>query len=185
MNKPKNRTELGGVLGEKVTLEKVNNRVVVTNRPKRILKPVTEKQEAIRQRFLEAVQYSKEELAKEDGRQMYEAAVPEKGRTARMVAMTDYLSVPKVRDLNTSEYLGGIGDLIVVRATDDFMVTGVKIVIKDSDGNVLEKGEAEPTGKINYWQYAATVSNPSLKGTKIQVTAFDRPGNKGFREVTL
>lgn len=185
MKKAKNKTDIGGVLGNKVTLEKVNNRVVVTNRPKRPLGPATEKQEAVQQRFLEAVQYAKQQLAEKDSRELYEAGVPEKGNSARILAMTDYLSIPKVREIDTTEYSGNEGDTILIRATDKFMVTGVKVIVKDKSGKVIEAGEADPEGKINYWKYSATVSNTSLRGTTIQVIAYDRPGNKGYGEVTL
>lgn len=185
MKKPKNRTEIGGVLGEKVTLQKVNNRVVVTNRPQRVIKPATEKQEAVQQRFLEAVQYSKQQMENVDSRELYEAAVPEKGKSARQLAMIDYLTIPKVREIDTSTYQGNVGDMILIRATDDFMVVSVNVTVKDKSGKVIETGEAEPEGKINKWKYAATVSNPSLKGTSIQVIAYDHPGNRGIREVAL
>ena len=145
----------------------------------------SEKQEIVQQRFLEAVQYSKQQMADEESREMHESAVPDKGRSARLVAMTDYLSVPKLRDIDTSGYLGNVGNTIQIWATDDFMVTGVKVTVKDKSGKVIEAGEAEPDGKVNIWKYKATVSNPSLKGTTIQATAFDRPGNKGSLEVTL
>lgn len=185
MKKNQKRTELSGMLGESVTVRKVNNRVVVTNRPPRPRMQETNKQEATKQRFREAVQYSKQQLTDDTSRALYEAAVPEKGGSARTLAVADYLNAPKVREIDPSEYQGMPGDVIAVKATDDFMVTAVTVQLKDKYGKLLEKGEATPDTRINYWLYTASTTNPSRQGTTIRVTAVDRPGNRTVEEMRL
>ncbi len=185
MSTTKSPTELSGLFGEELTVRKLKHRIVIKNRPRLKPGPPSEKQEAVVQRFLEGAQYAKRELANPESRAMYEAGITPQKSSAHMVAMTDYLTPPKVHEIDAENYLGSIGDTIMVRATDDFMVTGVKIAILNSEGTVLEKGEAEPDALLNYWKYTAKVANPELTGTRIQVTAFDRPGHKGKKEVTL
>jgi len=73
-----------------------------------------------------------------------------------------------------------------VKATDDFMVTKVKIVITNAAGAIIEQGEAaQDANKSDQWEYKATIANSPLAGTKILAVAYDRPGNKGTGEVVL
>jgi hypothetical protein len=185
MSTVKSQTELSGLLGEKVSVRKVNGRIVVTNRPNRKLGPPSGKQEAVQQKFLEAVNYAKQQLQQEESRSLYEAGITARKKSALIVAITDYLNAPRVDLIETGEYQGNIGDKIQVKAVDDFKVAAVKIVITDSDGNILEKGEAEADLKLYHWNYVAKVANPSVAGTRITATAFDRPGNKGQLEKAL
>lgn len=179
-------TDLGGVLGDRVTLEKVRNKALVTYRPKRKPGPATPKQEEVRDRFLEAAQYAKHQTMDPEGKAFYQKGVSSKMKSAYTVALTDYLSTPTVKSITTKEYQGKAGDLITVWAKDDFVVTRVSVMIKDRKGNLLEQGDAEPdTINPHIWTYTAKTANPSLAGSTIQAIAFDRPGNEGVMEVTV
>jgi hypothetical protein len=71
-----------------------------------------------------------------------------------------------------------------VKATDDFMVTKVKVIITNATGAIIEEGEALPDAmKSNQWEYKATAANPTLVGTKILAVAYNRPGNTGSAQV--
>lgn len=180
------QTELSGLLGENVSVRKVRGRVVVTNHRPRPNTKVSPARAAVLAKFREAVQYATQQIELDASRELYQKGVNSRLRSAYSVAMSDYLAEPKVHFIETMDYRGNIGDTIAVKATDDFMVTGVKLVITASDGSVIEEGEAGPdVQKINIWSYQATVANPSLPGTTIKAVAFDRPGNKASLEVTL
>jgi hypothetical protein len=59
-------------------------------------------------------------------------------------------------------------------------------VVIVSAGVVIDAGEAIQDPDANtLWQYTATKTIPSVKGTVVQVTAFDLPGNKCEREKVL
>ena len=187
MSKIKNNPVLqnvSGMLGDTVVFRKVRGKMQMANRPASGRKP-SEKQEAVKLRFQEATQYARQQLAQEESRALYESGITGQKHTAHVVAVTDYLNAPRVHFIETADYLGNVGDTILVKATDDFMVTGVKIVITGSDGIVLEKGDAGPDGKVNLWKYVATAANTSVEGTKIRAIAFDRPGNKTTMEQVL
>lgn len=173
------------MFGDNVSVRKLKRRFSVKNYAKRDGAPKSAKEEAHRQKFLEGVQYAKQQTSIEESRLLYETGITAKKRTVHLVAMTDYLTPPRVHEVDAENYQGNIGDTIMIRATDDFMVTGVKIVIRSSDGKVLEKGNASPDEKLNHWKYLATIANPSVEGTTIQATAFDRPGNKTTLEKVL
>ena len=63
----------------------------------------------------------------------------------------------------------------------------MKITITDVNGTVIEQGDAtvDRIVLVDRWEFKATTANPSLTGTKITATAFDRPGNRGMAEVVL
>ncbi len=179
-----NQTDLSGVLGNRVALQKVSNRVLATNRPRRRFGPPTEKQVKVQDRFLEAAHYAKLQMADPDATTYYQQGVSDQLKSAYQVALTDYLKKPKVESIDTTNYQGTVGDTIEVFAKAGFMVTGVKVFIRDRKGNLIEKGDAV-SGHLHYWNYVATVENSSLSGTTIQAIAYSRPGNKGTMEVTL
>ena len=179
-------TDLGGVLGDRVTLQKVGSKALVTYKPIRKPGPATAKQEEARDRFLEATQYAKHQTNDPEGKAFYQKGVSSKMTSAYVVALADYLSTPKVKSITTKEYQGKAGDLITVWAKDDFVVTRVSVMIKDRKGNLLEQGDATPdTSNPHTWKYTAKTANPSLAGSIVQAIAFDRPGNEGMLEVTL
>ena len=186
MSTKRKQPELSGLLGESVSVRKVRGRVVITNHRPRPNTEMTPGQTAVLEKFREAVQYAKQQMALPASRELYQTGVTAKLRSAHIVAMGDYLAAPKVHFIETMDYRGNVGDTIAVKATDDFMVTGVKVVITASDGSIIEEGEAGPDQlKINIWSYQATVANPSLPGTTIKAVAFDRPGNKDELAVTM
>jgi hypothetical protein len=176
----KSKGSVSGVLGEKVTLRNVNGKVVLSNPRLRRSNP------GASERFREAAQYARHQVSLPDSSALYQTGVTDKLPSAFRVAMTDYLSAPKVKSIDTSGYRGRVGDTIVVKAVDDFMVTKVSILIADANGATIEEGEAGPDATmVNLWNYKATAANPMLAGTVIRVIAADRPGNQTTAEKTL
>jgi len=186
MSTSSNETDISGMLGESVSVRKVGSRVVVKNRPpKKVGKP-SEKQETAQEKFQDAAQYARQQVAVPESKALYTTGLTTKKRTPYIVAMTDYLSAPKVRSIDPINYRGTVGDAIVVNAKDDFMVTKVKITITSAAGVLVEEGDAGPdTTKSNQWAYKATAANPTLTGTTIKAVAYDRPGNTGTAQVVL
>ena len=74
---------------------------------------------------------------------MYSAGIRSTHESPYTVALKDFLNPPKVNAIGTAEYRGAKGDPIIVNATDDFKVTRVKITIKDSNGVIIEQGDAD------------------------------------------
>ncbi len=116
----------------------------------------------------------------------------EKRKTTRMfsaylVAVSDSMNPPTVHYIKAEQYRGAIGDTITIKATDDLKVTRVLVMINDANGKVIERGDATRMyhNKPQIFKYIATVTNETLKGTVITVSAFDLPGNKGTGEVVL
>lgn len=93
------------------------------------------------------------------------------------------LNAPKIEKIDLTSYTGQIGDTIKIRVMDDFAVTSVKVIIENSDGSLVEQGNATLQG-ID-WVYTATATNPDLNGDKIIIQATDTPANLSEKTQTL
>ncbi|MBL7737492.1 MAG: hypothetical protein JNL51_18680 [Chitinophagaceae bacterium] len=101
------------------------------------------------------------------------------------MALRDAIKAPVVHSIDASGYAGLPGNKIVVRATDDFKVTRVKVSIRTAAGDLLEEGNAImlPTGLD--WAYTTTSILDQFSGAGIKATAFDLPLNEDSLEITL
>lgn len=143
MSKLFDQTNLGGVLGESVTIRKLSNRVVVTNRPVRKRGEPSEKTAEYQKKFREATQYANMQMEREESRALYTRGADKQRRISPfIVALRDYIKPPEVTSIDTSDFYGRAGDVILVKATDDFMVTKVKVTIRNKAGELIEEGEA-------------------------------------------
>ena len=100
------------------------------------------------------------------------------------MAMTDYLRPPQITHVDHSAYSGDAsGEKIFIEAADAFKITTMKVKITAANSSTLEEGNASMVnGK---WEYTTTATNTTLTGSKITLTATDRPGNTTTKEITL
>lgn len=187
MPKVENNNLLHGVsgkLGNNVVYRQTARGVVMANKPKKA-KSSTEEQVAVRNRFTYAAYYAREQM-KRDAGAMYQAAVSARLNSGYAVAMSDYLSVPRIDSIDADGYRGTAGDVIKVRAWDDFKVEGVTVVIESESGEELERGEATFSTDVKPdWLYTVRTPNPQRAGTTVTAIARDIPGNATSRTLTL
>ncbi len=184
--KIKNQSDLSGVFGESVSFRKVNGKVVAINRPKRKLSSPTPAQEDVQRQFLSGSKYAKLMLADPEQSKKYAAGITDKKTSVYAVALNDFLIAPVVQGIDAIDYTGAAGDLLTIKAIDDFMVTRVKVSISDASGALIEVGEASRKSlSENTWEYKTSVAIAPLAGTKITATAFDQPGNRASLDKTL
>lgn len=174
-----------GMLGKVVVYREVRGKVIMANRPKKSA-TLSEHQEASKSRFLKAVQYARKQLATEQTKAEYATGITLSKHSAYLVAVTDYLTSPQVNVIDASLYKGIAGNTITVRATDDFKVAKVEVMIIGSNGTLIEQGQAvlQPD-TFDEWIYTITNANAALTGTKIIASATDKPGNTGTLELTM
>jgi hypothetical protein len=135
-------------------------------------------QEESNDRFSEATRYAVHQMKNPVSKAAYKTGITANKRTAYLVALTDYMSAPKIIYINTEKYSGNAGDVILVKATDDFKVVSVSVSILVS-GKILERGHASPyPRKPKLWRYVVTASNINLPATTVCAKAEDKPGNK-------
>ncbi len=174
---------LSGKVGDIIVFSQRNGKTIVSRSPKR-KSEMTDKQKEHLEKFQKAVIYAKAALQNPTTKQMYDkAAAKKKGVNSYNIAVADLMNAPKIEQIDLSAYAGQIGDVIKVKAYDDFAVKEVTIEIQNADGALVEKGNAVDNGLE--WVYTATVNNPNLLGDKIIVRATDNPNNLTIKEEVL
>ena len=175
-----------GALGKNVVFKQYTKRgiVIAANYPKK-RKSDSDKQIAQQGVFKYAIQYAKNATAHPQVSVIYAKGVDAVRTSVNAVAMKDVLTPPEVREVNLLTYSGAPGELIRVRAWDDFKVMSVSIAIAKADGTIIEEGQALPRGKKGLWRMATTVRNDSVPGTVFTVIATDMAGNKAKRTVRI
>jgi hypothetical protein len=175
-----------GQLGKELVFRIWDGKTVVAKAPGRRKGDPTPKQVQLQETFLMGSRYAK---AVSDGvdpglAEAYSAVLrPRQNLYSR--ALEDFMSAPKVVSIDTRAYNGGEGDKIVIRAKDDFRVTGVRVEIYAADGSLLEQGDAVADIYGLDWAYQATEDNSPLADTVIRAIATDVPGNEGMLEAVL
>ena len=145
---------------------------------------LSDKQKAVREKFVKAALYAKKALADPEISVLYDLRAGG-GITAFNLALADYFKAPFFGEAITTGYDGTPGSKIDLAVTDDTKVTSVEVTITAVDGSLVEKGIAVQQEDGPQWIYTATVANAVVAGSKISVVAKDIPGNKAFMEITL
>lgn len=175
---------VSGMIGNNFVIRQMKDRIIIANKPcKR--KRTSEKQLQQNTRFRYANEYAKRAMAVPALKALYAKGIGGTKRTAHQVAVGDFLKAPVVHEIEVKDYTGVPGELIRVRATDDFRVASVSITITAADGRVIEKGVATPRGKRGLWRMSTSVRNPDARGTVIEVVAKDYAGNETVRVVVV
>jgi len=173
-----------GIFGNQVLLKNRGGRSVMTIPPYRTSKEPTPGQIAVRKRFFDAVSYARTVLQDPEMLAAYTAKA-EKGTSAYIVALTDFLRPPWIDQIDTSAYEGKVGDVILVEAGDDFGLEKVRVHIFDSNGITIEKGEGVLIPRLNRYVFTATVDVSDLSGVRVMASVFDFPGHTAESSITL
>jgi hypothetical protein len=137
----------------------------------------------VQDRFKASVDYAKVAIKDPAVKQMYGERA-QRNQSAFNVAFKDANNAPKVLAILLDGYAGVPGNVIVVRAFDDFKVISVKVSIHDANDTLIEEGAAV-LNIAGLWTYAVTQNNPNVIGSKIKAVALDIPGNEGSLEVIV
>jgi hypothetical protein len=174
---------LRGKIGDLLIFRQLHGQTVISKVPQPG-KKASEKQLAHRQRFQRAVVYSTIACADPELSAAYKAAAG-KTQSARNIAIADMLHAPDITGIDLSNYHGQPGDVITIDVTDDFAVKEVKVIITNSDGSLVEEGNAQSDASGFRWTYIATQTNAGLEGDRIEIMASDIPGNITRESQTL
>lgn len=172
-----------GRFGKKLVYRQRGEKTIIARRPAKT-KSTTAKQQAIKERFYEAVLYAKAVINDPIQKAVYQ----EKStlhKSAYNVALADFCKAPEIRKYNLTTYIGLPGDQIIVRVVDDFKVVQVTVAIKCNKGTIIESGPAVQSGNGLDWIYTVTAVNATIAGTTVIFAASDIPGNETVQEVVL
>lgn len=173
---------LRGMLGNSVVYKNWYGRTLIANRPKK-RRVISEKQVDTINNFKGASRHAKSLMLRPEKKAIYERGINERQRSAYAVALKDILNKPTIDEIDVKDYHGRAGDLIRVRAFDDFMVASVTITISTTQGKVVEVGQAHPRGKRGLWRFITTTGVPEAKGLLLAVEVKDHGGNWVRQEI--
>ena len=173
-----------GKFGKQLVFRNRDEMSIIAKPPKKSLKPAADSQLAVRRKFKMASRWAKKALLDPDTLAAYKAMASGM-KTPYVLAVTNYLRPPEIREIIVSEYSGEVGDKINVVAFDDFDVTGVKVKITDASGTLIEQGPCQEDLSADCWVYTATEAVTSLSGVVIRAEATDIPCHTGSLEITL
>jgi hypothetical protein len=185
MAESKNNVVTHGLSGkiDLLVFRQKNGKTLVAKAPKeRTI--ITAAQQQVQEKFQQAVIYAKTALSDAAIKADYNQKTGN-GLSAYNIAIADYFNAPNIQEIDVSVYTGQIGSKIIIKVTDDFKVSSVHVQISNSDGSLVEEGEAVQDANGISWIFTATQANASLIGDKIMITAFDMPGNDAIQEKTL
>jgi hypothetical protein len=154
---------LHGKVGDLVFREMPDGSIVVSSAPKKKRKS-SKRQKAYRNgTFKDRTQWAK--WAQHEYPVYAQLAAERPMITAYNLAIKDIAHPPVIHEVLRKE------GRILVHASDEIIVAGVKVTICDEQGKLLEVGDAVYL-EGDMWEYAA-----KLEGKRIVVQAFDIPGN--------
>ena len=156
--------ELRGEIDGLIFRQMPDGSIVVSRAPKRKKRKATRKQKEYRQgTFTDRSQWAK--WAQHEYPIYAELAERRPMITAYNLAMSDIAHPPVIHRIQRK------GRHILVNASDEIKVAGVRVTVHDEKGKLLEAGDAKQVKK-DWWEYT-----PKAAG-KISASAWDLPGNK-------
>ena len=154
-------TGLSGKFGNIVFRQMKDGTTVVAAAPDFTDRVFSEAQLATQSRFQQASAYARA-AARENP--LYAQLAAGTSKTAYNVALSDWYHSPVIQQVTVQE------GRIHVEATDNVLVSNVRLSISDEQGRTLEQGEAARISE-NLWEYKTAAVGDVL------VEAFDLAGN--------
>ena len=173
-----------GKFGRQIVFSQRAGKTIMSKPPLRTAPPTT-KQKEQQTKYARAAAYAKNALLDPTLKEAYTTEAKKRQDVSPYnMAMTDYLRPPQITNVDHSAYTGDAsGEKIFIEAADAFKITTLKVKITAANNSTLEEGNASMVnGK---WEYTTTATNTTLTGSKITLTATDRPGNTTTKEITL
>lgn len=167
-----------GKVGNLVVFKNYYGQTVIAKARRKQKNPTsTRMQQLFKERFKEGVIYAKGVLQDPVLTGFYSPYVKDGVRVYNL-ALADFCKMPEIKGIDTTNYLGNIGDELTIRATDNFKVQSVTVSITSANGTLIETGQAIQAANALDWVYTTAVANPNPTGTIVTAKASDLPGNQ-------
>jgi len=135
-----------------------------------------------KEKLVNATNYAHKVITNPEHLEVYtEDSNPEEAFTK---AVEDYLIGPEIFNITCEGYFGAPDTEISCRVTDNYKVSNVNITIYCFDDELIEKGKAIQKSE-DEWVYITQINKRCNDGYKVQIEAFDIPGNKTTKEIVI
>ena len=172
-----------GKIGDLV-FRRLEGQTIVARRPQQVHQPNSQAQLVAREKFRQAITYAKAAFANPAIRALYAPKAKEKHLPTFALMVADFFKPPIIDEVDVSAYTGQTGQSIRVRATDDFEVMGVSVLMREPDTNEQLDGGDAVKAVDGTWVFTTQATIPSGHAFAIDVTATDRPGHKTVKTLT-
>jgi hypothetical protein len=162
---------LQGKFGD-VVFKQINGKLYATRPPRRRKTKPTANEKKRMKRFRAAHKYAQRVIADPALKAGYAAAAKRHRRRIYNIALSDYLTAPKLTAV-ASQPFNGI-EHITISTSNTYKVAAMHLVLRDAAGKVIERGEAVQEKKT--WSYAMTQPRRTGEPVTVEVTAADRLG---------
>jgi hypothetical protein len=170
---------IGGLL-----FRQIHGKTIVTQKP-RLPKKQSELQRANRVKFKNASYWAKVTV-RDPEKKAYYARMAKKLKlpNAYTAAICDYMRKGIIKEIDTRQYKGKVGDIIRIKAQKkDFSVGTVKVTFQNADGEVIESGHA--VRKHDFFVYQTCTTLAEKIPVKLTVSMPDHVMNVTTREVQV
>jgi hypothetical protein len=149
---------------------------VVSKAPDYSKIPRSEAQKANSNRFKVATRYGRRVLNDPVAYSFYDKK-RRRNQTVWNVAISDYMKRPEIAEIDVWNYKGQVGNTIKVKASDNYGIVSVIVMIINASGFEVESGMAVQMPGSEVWVYKTVEENPEWKGGRVVVRVTDSPGN--------
>lgn len=117
--------------------------------------------------------------------QIYQSRAVGTSNSAYNLAVADALGKPQILDIDIHGWSRKIGQTILIKARDNFMVLSVHLVICKAE-TILEEGDAKQSELDSLsWRYTLQTPVERRPGLILYAYAYDLPGNTGQLSIEL
>ncbi|MFA0963377.1 hypothetical protein AB9P05_16355 [Roseivirga sp. BDSF3-8] len=173
-----------GMVMDEVVYRQRAGKTILSAKPRKSLKPASEKQKQHRERFREASRYAKA-AAKHGVKGALYAEQADGFNSAYNIALKDYLVAPVIHGFDLKGFRGRKGDRVGIYAEDNFRVAELRVWVLNAAGEVLTTGEAEEVMNNRYFSYRVLTGMPAGEGLTLRAEAKDHAGNVTVREEAI
>jgi hypothetical protein len=103
--------------------------------------------------------------------------------SAFAAAIGDYLTPVEIKNIDASAWRGVAGSPVLITVNDLFKVRTIIVTINDSDGNLIESGNAALAAS-GYVYYTKTSLTENLQAV-LRVEVTDRPGRSVIQDLPV
>lgn len=167
---------LHGKFGKFCIFRTINFKTFMSPYPDYSKRTWSKNQKAVRMRFRDAVIWTRQTL-ENPGKRRYYQKKAKPGQSVWNAGVGDYMKKPQINLIDVQGYKGRKGDVIHIKARDNYLIKTVMITLLNAMGVEIESFLIPNLTNFVNWEYKAMEPNPDWQGGRVVVRVTDSPGN--------